>query len=384
MEQFGQPVAAHRDCGDEIETKDREVVKILFTQRFMREVGVDESQAAETNAPVSIESRNFNPCRIADDQTIDTPLPIDQNADLPPDFTGYGAEGTGELLVYHLVFADPSFGQFSKPVELRRLQRVELSGNRCYDLQKLADRSVRPPFSPSFLKNFFNKIFRGCPIFIRNLMQNIDFSHRIGKQGGWQSYETAADSVSEKQESRSVQRSHLLLILVAAAFAVGMIAGMQIQKIAQIEQGIVKYPEKAPSVANGARSHDAASSFANPSLSDDARVAPSTVSSPPAAAAADSEGRFIIKVGTFKSKDAETLTTRFNNRSEFSQITPNRCKGIRESIPGRYLAFRTAAGSGENVFLGCFVDESRAKEVLKLVRASRLNGSGGARLFEIE
>lgn len=224
-------------------------------------------------------------------------------------------------------------------------------------------------------------------------MQNIDFSHRIARPNALKSGESHP-FITEAR--RPFLTSGTLLFSVAIlAFAVGILSGFQINRFSQAENSVIRYPEKDLRQEGSDRS-----AFANTAPTDSPSEVPSSAETTPATgsdrfeekkASSDehrdsvaAKGRYIIKIGTFSAGDADRITSKLNNVSEIAQTTPAMCEGIQESVPDRYLAFRSRAGSSESVFIGCFREEWKAREILELLKEKRLSGTGGARLFEIE
>jgi hypothetical protein len=215
-------------------------------------------------------------------------------------------------------------------------------------------------------------------------MQNIDFSSRINRPSPFQAAHhlpsggrerTGAAPVTDiKRRNRNLVFVLALLIL---AFTLGMMAGIQLGYLRHVDENLVTNPDPGPAGAVGDAARTAAGdseSFSNPGQA---------AGSEPAS----QDGRYLVKVGTFAPRAAELLAGRLNNHPDLAQAKPVRCKNVRESTPGRYLAFRVKlndATDRQNVFLGCFASEDAAREALDLASASGIPGLSGARLYEIE
>ncbi len=226
-------------------------------------------------------------------------------------------------------------------------------------------------------------------------MQNIDFSSRINRpspfQGGPQhgsglprheasafavGATVTAEPVSLKRRNRTIV---LVLALLILAFTVGMMAGIQLGYLRHVDATLVKNPDPG---SGGSATSGGGTAFANTSANAD-------VSSPNAREALRDhmDGRYLVRVGTFAPRAAELLAGRLNNHPDLAQAKPVQCKNVRESSPGRYLAFRVKLGDGsnrQNVFLGCFRSEDAAREALDTAIASGIPGLSAAKLFEIE
>ncbi|MEQ9366250.1 MAG: hypothetical protein RIF32_18570 [Leptospirales bacterium] len=172
----------------------------------------------------------------------------------------------------------------------------------------------------------------------------------------------------------------LVLALLILAFTVGMMAGIQLGYLRHVDATLVKNPDPGSGGANQGGS----TSFANPGAKTGGDV-----SSPEAQEGLldHLDGRYLVRVGTFAPRAAELLAGRLNNHPDLAQAKPVQCKNVRESSPGRYLAFRVKARDGterQNVFLGCFRSQDAAREALDAAIASGIPGLSAARLFEIE
>lgn len=205
-------------------------------------------------------------------------------------------------------------------------------------------------------------------------MQNIDFSAHMRRTPGRPEPKPTIAAPATPQDLKTRNRAYVwILALLIFAFTAGLVAGLQLGRLRHIEANLVSHPDEErfgdpaeTSVGSGTETES--TSFANTGGDPD-------------------EGRFLIKAGTFTPNAAELLARRLNNLPELAQIKPVKCKNIRESEPGRYLAFRVRLNDGsdrQNVFLGCFLSQGRAREALEAATASGLPGFSGARLYEIE
>ncbi|HSW62836.1 MAG TPA: hypothetical protein VLH56_05965 [Dissulfurispiraceae bacterium] len=85
---------------DEIEAKQRQVGNVFIVERFVPEVGVNETEPPERASAerIHIERRNENTARITDNNMRDAAFARYKNPDLPPDFFGNGGQITTELM----------------------------------------------------------------------------------------------------------------------------------------------------------------------------------------------------------------------------------------------------------------------------------------------
>jgi hypothetical protein len=211
-------------------------------------------------------------------------------------------------------------------------------------------------------------------------MQNIDFSSRINRPSPFQAAQAPSDrsrgraSGAPAGDLRSRNRSLVfVLALLIVAFTLGMMAGIQLGYLRQVDENLVTNRDPDRSDESRRESGAGTADFAN-----------AGAGAPPPE---DPEGRYLVRVGTFAPRAAELLAERLNNHPDLTQAKPVRCKNVRESTPGRYLAFRVKLDDGtdrQNVFLGCFLQEDAAREALDRAAASGIPGLSGARLYEIE
>ncbi len=235
-------------------------------------------------------------------------------------------------------------------------------------------------------------------------MQNIDFTARIQRGGPWRGGRSdsadarpVAASAANPIQDDVKRRNRTLALWVAAlilAFTAGLVAGIQLGRLKTMDESVVRYPDGGAartaanqSVANraavpGARGDDVGAADAS-----DRAGRPDNTASFSNAGDVPASGRFLIKVGSFASDEAERLAARVNALPEFGSANPERCRNVRESAAPRKLAFRTAAEGSrdvQNVFLGCFSSSGQARDALEKLRSSGVPGVSGARLYEIE
>lgn len=234
-------------------------------------------------------------------------------------------------------------------------------------------------------------------------MQNIDFTARIQRGGPWrggriesaEARPVAASGAPPIQDDVK-RRNRTLAVWVAAlilAFTAGLVAGIQLGRLKAMDESVVRYPDGggrqpvAGARANqGTGTSDGGAASAPDEAADGARspasgVALSNLGDAP------SSGRFLIKIGSFASDEAERLAARVNALPEFGAAAVQRCRNVRETDTPRKLAFRTAAEGSrdvQNVFLGCFSSSGQARDALEKLRSSGVPGVSGARLYEIE
>lgn len=226
-------------------------------------------------------------------------------------------------------------------------------------------------------------------------MQNIDFSSRLNRSSPFQAVHANPQSrqaggvadvpVDIKRRNRNMVFVLALLIL---AFTVGMMAGIQLGYLRHVDETLVKHPDPDSTDVAGESSAEqgATTSFSNTGA-DSASQNALEGTADQEGNAGRVEGRYLVRIGTFAPRAAELLAGRLNNHPDLAQAKPVRCKNVRESAPGRYLAFRVKLGDDtdrQNVFLGCFRSEDAAREALDAAIASGIPGLSAARLFEIE
>lgn len=172
----------------------------------------------------------------------------------------------------------------------------------------------------------------------------------------------------------------IALALALMAFTGGILAGMKLAEIRNLESSIVKYPDGARGPAASA---PAASAPSNPSGGNS-----ETVSLANTAPSANMLGKYLIKIGTFSPEESETLVLRLNSIRELDPVRPLNCKHVKQTVGGRKLAFSIPLKEGEverkNVFVGCFDDQAQAGSVVNIVTSSGLPGTSNAKLYEIE
>ena len=172
----------------------------------------------------------------------------------------------------------------------------------------------------------------------------------------------------------------IALALALMAFTGGILAGMKLAEIRNLESSIVKYPDGARGPAASA---PAASAPSNPSGGNS-----ETVSLANTAPSANMLGKYLIKIGTFSPEESETLVLRLNSIRELDPVRPLNCKHVKQTVGGRKLAFSIPLKEGEverkNGFVGCFDDQAQAGSVVNIVTSSGLPGTSNAKLYEIE
>lgn len=195
-------------------------------------------------------------------------------------------------------------------------------------------------------------------------MQNLDFSNRIHTRPV---VAEEVEAIPEKSMKRSFSGITLFISIAAITYSLGIITGIQLNQFSKIEDGIVKYPDGKKS---SVKERESTQSFSN--ISEDSK-------------SISVDGTFLIKVGTFTESDAEKLTESLNQKHDLNRIKPVPCRGVKESVPERGIAFRTQAkSSGQNIFLGCFSELKQAENAANLLKSLKIPGTGGARIFELE
>lgn len=198
-------------------------------------------------------------------------------------------------------------------------------------------------------------------------MQNVDYSRRIRKPGGWGPEEGEPVLTTDSGVKAKNRLYATALALVMVAFAAGLFLGVQLAKVKNIEESIVKNPDKPLKDTSDSTSGRGDSSFADNGET--------------------GEGRFLIKVGAFGAAQAEKVTSRLNSIPEVAQTKPLACRDIHESVPDRYMAFRTKVNDNtnrQNVIVGCFSSETKARQLLTMLASSSIPEAAAARVYEIE
>lgn len=210
-------------------------------------------------------------------------------------------------------------------------------------------------------------------------MQNLDFSQRVSRT---KIQEPLTANVPPKSPIRWPM---VLLIIGVISFVLGIIAGLQVGKIRQIENEIVKYPDKTSTEKGTALrendNHSADSDSSNNASNDTSNENSSTSKF---SNTSDEEATFLIKVGTFESGKAESLANHLADLPEFGNVKPFKCKKVGD-VGSRTIVFRTRVKGKElqNVFLGCFLEEENAKSTLRTLLTSGIKGTEEARLYDI-
>jgi len=95
----GESLVVDAHSGDEVQTKEGQVVEVIAGEGFFFEVGMDQTQStkAATSDTDTTEIRQEQPGGIADKDMLDVPTPVDQDADLPTEFKGIFGEGTQKV-----------------------------------------------------------------------------------------------------------------------------------------------------------------------------------------------------------------------------------------------------------------------------------------------
>lgn len=212
-------------------------------------------------------------------------------------------------------------------------------------------------------------------------MQNIDYSRKVrssGPQPGWSRVETGpggagASGVPEQMGVRAKNRFFSVVAGVGMLmFTLGVIGGFQLNRLKHIEQNLVRYPdENRKEMVQQSRQITKESRFAN---------------TDPGAMDRSAVGRYIIHLGVFDQDQAEKLTSSLNNIPELAGRKPDLCKDFNETVPNRYLSFRSSAGkkTRQNVYVGCFSEAEEASRYLDIVKRSNLSGTAASRLYHID
>jgi hypothetical protein len=208
-------------------------------------------------------------------------------------------------------------------------------------------------------------------------MQNIDFSKKIqsdftaqATRGRKSGAETSAEQVSKSNKMPKAWT--YILMAVSIAYGSGVYSGLRIQSVSQIENNLIKYPDEPKTETASVDTEDSSvrSSFSNVPLDAD----PGT-------------GNYILFIGTFEPEAAALIANKINNHSDLASFRPMSCAKIKESVPGRYPAFRTRSRDEalkQDVYVGCFPGESAAAEVLGVIKDAGIRGAESARIFSIE
>ncbi|MCB1306906.1 MAG: hypothetical protein KDK30_01940 [Leptospiraceae bacterium] len=204
-------------------------------------------------------------------------------------------------------------------------------------------------------------------------MQNLDFSPRIKRYTATQNIPADAGLPPrpESEGIRRINRSYVVIIsLIVFAFTLGLLGGMKIQRMVAEDRSVLVNPDDQNPRYNpdAGNRNEGGASFSNQS------------------SATLEEGRFLIKIGTFNSDEAERLTIKLNQIPELVQMKPYPCTGVRESGERHYPAFRVpvqAADGKENVFLGCFLSDQKQLSAMQILREKGVPGTSGAQPYEL-
>jgi hypothetical protein len=118
-----------RDRGDEIEAQQGEVRKIVLREQFAVEVRVHEADTPKTRdaRARSLDVRDLDRRRVADDDLVYVAAPIDENSDLPTDLVRDLGELARELLRNDAVRRDSAIVEFFETAYLVRLEALRFS-----------------------------------------------------------------------------------------------------------------------------------------------------------------------------------------------------------------------------------------------------------------
>ncbi len=201
-------------------------------------------------------------------------------------------------------------------------------------------------------------------------MQNIDFSRKIRREPVLE-----AERPDLGKKNRTVVTTLVLCIL---AFTLGLMAGVQLMRVRGTDS-LVKNPDRP------ARTAEPEESPSNPSSAKPSRVGVEDPDPSAERMADTAPAKYLIKVGTFSSADADRLARKIGKVAELKDVVPAPCKGLKEQSD-RGLTFRIAVKGEprENVFLGCFADPGKAHEALSHLKGAGIPQAASAVVFEIE
>ncbi len=201
-------------------------------------------------------------------------------------------------------------------------------------------------------------------------MQNVDYSRRI-RRPAHEPNDTSSGGgllAGGPDSSRAKSRLYALAVgLSLLTFAGGIVLGLQLGRVRSMESGILKNPDRPKS--------EQKTPGDGPTFSD------------PGQSTEHGPARFLVRVGSFPGVQAEKLANRLNNIPELAGLKPEACSDVKESVPGRYAAFRTRvsdASGRQNVLVGCFTSEDKARDALGIILSSNIPESTSSRIFEIE
>ncbi|MBX7056432.1 MAG: hypothetical protein K1X75_00090 [Leptospirales bacterium] len=215
-------------------------------------------------------------------------------------------------------------------------------------------------------------------------MQNVDFSPRLRRASSIRSLPEAPAAPSSALDLRRSNRS---IVALAAGgiliFTLGLVAGIQIGRLKNLDETVVRYPDgrrnsAPPPHATPAPERSAPQPAA---VNDRPGGAQSVLANQPEA------GRFIIKLGSFRSSEAARLSDRLNAIAGLESVATTPCRGVQEPARQRGAAFRVGAAGRrelENVFAGCFRSAATAQAALEQIQRSGVPGASRARVYEIE
>jgi hypothetical protein len=192
-------------------------------------------------------------------------------------------------------------------------------------------------------------------------IQHIDFSQKL-------SGSTVRRAVPEQNPamlSRLVGWGFACAILV---FTAGIIAGLKIAELRNIEKNLVKYPD-TKTFANTATEPAA---FPEEKRRRVQRAA--------------ERARLIIRIGAFSAKRAGELARSLNQIEELHRIPYHPCQGIEDLNPDRAHVFAVPVEGTDRhrLFAGCYTTKEEAIKALEALRSTGVASLKESRLFELE
>lgn len=195
-------------------------------------------------------------------------------------------------------------------------------------------------------------------------IQNIDFSQKLS--GG--------SARSAARQKNPIELSQILGWGLAAAilvFTAGILVGLKIAELRNIEKNLIKYPDGKPaSFANAA---------SEPATAVHEEKHPALIREPAWAT-------LIIRIGAFSAKRAGELARSLNQLEELKGIRFQACKGVEDLNPDRSHVFAVPVEGSDihRLFAGCYATKEDARKALEALKSTGVASLKESRLYELE
>lgn len=223
-------------------------------------------------------------------------------------------------------------------------------------------------------------------------IQSIDFSQKLTSS-------PRGEGRSPAQNRSPVELSRLLGWGLAGAILVftgGILAGLKIADLRNMDRNLVKYPDRDRSrnFANVGNS-DQADRTRTENRTEERSTKPqtaaeteesSTISGRPAKPAGAAEtASLIIRIGAFRPSRAGELVRSLNNLAELERIPFHQCNGREDLNPGRTHVFAvpTEDGKVHRLFAGCYRSPEEAKKALTVLQNTGVASLKDAKAYKL-